>query len=533
MRLGEFRNDFPREACALVMLIACVLTACVVSGCASSSRASAPAGIWVGTATTATNGVTQSATAFITPSGEMRLGTGDCVQFVGHFVSYTPSNGLLKVSFTGSLQHATYCNGDQIAAYDGPPTTGGSTASLGGTISGGNSMSLTVVSDAGSYSAQLRLQTPATAQGSAPAQGSSALAGAYVDFSNFETDLAVDGSGHITGRNLSGPVSGTLLPLPQYPYMYSASIQGNGASYAGIAVVTSSLLPNDTIAGLLSAGAEALTLTLRRLPPPALPRFGALLASGRPASLRIAGFGSSVGLGVTLPDPATEAPVEWFGARLLSAFRSRGLLDVQVENLSVSGSAMIQADAYYSAFLAGSNRPPNIAVIVYGMNDGNTPLYNAGQTFKLFVTSLTGFIRRLQNDGADVVVMTTPHPRSNIGWAMPLGTPQIYPTFIAPPVLPEQLDPPVSRSEPDVDILGTGTPIPIAVRHYRINVSMRRAAVATGAALIDVEPGWFSAIAQYGEAALFGPNETVHPDLLGVQSSYQAATNTFMGALEE
>jgi hypothetical protein len=134
--------------------------------------------------------------------------------------------------------------------------------------------------------------------------------------------------------------------------------------------------------------------------------------------------------------------------------------------------------------------------------------------------------------GADVIILTSPHGHTTRGsFSMPNGVAQSYPTAVAANVPDASLIPSVANSAPTIDILGTGTAIPINARMLRINQAMRRVALETGAVLIDSETYWFKAVEVYGQDALFNTGESVHPNLLGHQSSYQAAIDDFLKSI--
>ena len=247
--------------------------------------------------------------------------------------------------------------------------------------------------------------------------------------------------------------------------------------------------------------------------------------------INIVGFGSSVGVGATLPDPATQAPVAVFSSTLKSVIDPGNIYNFVTYNDSVNGSTISEAAAALDAAVAAGHTP-NICVLAYGMNDGAVAIFNSGQTYPSVYSSIMQFVTKARGLGADVVLMTTPHVNTDIYvYEMPSVIPQNYPTFVAAPVLPTQLIPPASASNITADWLGTGQNITVAHRHYRVNQSMRQAATDAGIAVIDVERYWFKAVAKFGVAALFNPGETVHPNLLGHQNSYWLAIYEFLQAM--
>lgn len=257
-------------------------------------------------------------------------------------------------------------------------------------------------------------------------------------------------------------------------------------------------------------------------------------ATGISSSLTVVGFGSSVSNGAALADAGTQAPVMYLSHQLQA---KSAALRVTALNRSVDGSvvAQMQFDAprtfgYWEAFMA-EGKKPGLVVFAFGMNDGLPGAYNTGQTFPFFQRRLAEAIRLAQAAGADVVVMTTPHPISTVVWSMPAGVPQTYPVDLPANVAPEAMSPPASKSTVLKDMLGHGILIPVSERHLQVNDAARKAAAETGAALIDVERYWFEAVETRGEKLFFNESETVHPNLIGHQVSYQRGIDAFIAAL--
>lgn len=257
-------------------------------------------------------------------------------------------------------------------------------------------------------------------------------------------------------------------------------------------------------------------------------------ASTAKAVVRIAGFGSSVSAGATLVAASSESPSAYL-ARQISARYPAAKADVAFENRSKNGSILSQfiSDApqgNWSEYLATGARP-TLIVFAYGMNDGMPAMYNAAQPPQFFYSQMVAAIKLAQSTGAEPIVMTTPHPRSTIEWSMPQGIDQTFPSLVTAPVAAEKMTPSASDSILMQDPLSLGKLIPVSQRHLEINKMMRKAAADTGAALIDVEKLWFRAVADAGEDALFDKGETVHPNLLGHQLSYQRAVDAFVATL--
>lgn len=247
--------------------------------------------------------------------------------------------------------------------------------------------------------------------------------------------------------------------------------------------------------------------------------------------INIVGFGSSVGVGASLPDPSTQAPVAVFASTLESVIDPGNIYNFVTYNDSVNGSTFSQSITALDAAVAAGHTP-DICVLAYGMNDGAVAIFNSGQTYPAVYSYIMQFVAKARSYGADVILITTPHPQLEIyTYEMPAGIPQNYPTYVAPPVGPEQIVPSASTSNITADWLGTGQNITAAHRHYRVNQAMRQAATDAGIPLIDAERYWFKAVAKFGVAALYDPGEVVHPNLLGHQNSYWLAIDEFLQAV--
>ncbi|AUR98312.1 SGNH hydrolase-type esterase domain protein [Vibrio phage 1.249.A._10N.261.55.B9] len=265
-----------------------------------------------------------------------------------------------------------------------------------------------------------------------------------------------------------------------------------------------------------------------------LPRFLKIIEEYRDdlaPAINIVGMGSSVGNGASLPDPATQAPVMYFGTKFEEYFNKLGIYNFVTTNRSVDGSTMFESIAKFDAILA-EPLTPDITLLAYGMNDGATAIYNSGQTFPFVHQKCKELILKAWENGSDVIIMTTPHPLStDMGWSMPPAVPQNYPTFVAAPVADEDLIPPVSQSIKNGDFLGIGVDLPASHRHYRVNEAFRRVGAELGVHVIDVERYWFEAMLNFGEANLFDPGQYNHPNLLGHQKSYQKAIDDYLESI--
>ncbi|ENW7730559.1 TPA: hypothetical protein NIU82_001005 [Klebsiella oxytoca] len=255
--------------------------------------------------------------------------------------------------------------------------------------------------------------------------------------------------------------------------------------------------------------------------------------SGYQNLFRAYGFGSSVEVGATLPDPSTQAPIAKFFEYLNSTVNKQGIYPLSFVNKGVNGSAINDFLLTQWPAVVAEGVYPDIALFVYGMNDFPTALYNAGQTFgdNGFKQRLRTAIRKVRDAGGDVVLTTTPHPYiENYSWSMPPAVSQTWPSASPAPVSDENIIP--SASESVVEFVWNGVKIKAGVRFLRGNDAIRQIAVEMGCVLIDVEKYWFDAVAKYGESALFNAGQTVHPNLFGHQKSYWLAFEEFFANVD-
>ncbi|HDI8418471.1 TPA: hypothetical protein PPE08_004316 [Escherichia coli] len=258
--------------------------------------------------------------------------------------------------------------------------------------------------------------------------------------------------------------------------------------------------------------------------------------SGYQNLFRLYGFGSSVGVGATLPDPATQAPVAKFFEYMNDTLNKQRIYPINFTNKSVNGSTINNFIVNQWPEVVAEGIYPDIALFIYGMNDFPTAQYNAGQTFNEngFKQRLRNAINLVREAGGDVVLTTTPHPNiSEYSWSMPAGISQIWPSSSPAPVSDNDIIPSAANS--NVTFEWNGVNIQAGVRFLRGNDAIRKIAVEMGCVLIDVEKYWFDAVAKYGETALFDRTpeiQTVHPNLLGHQQSYWLAFEDFFRNLD-
>lgn len=262
----------------------------------------------------------------------------------------------------------------------------------------------------------------------------------------------------------------------------------------------------------------------------ALTRVSANLASvddSNPGTFRIIGLGSSVGAGATLPTPATQAPVAQLAAKIVPILIPLGNKPAATTNGSVNGTSILDGfNTDYATAKTNAGGTPNLLVLAYGMNDGMPGAYNTGQTYPAVYNYGKQLVTQAQNDGADVIIFTTPHPRTDImtdsQWAVP-GT-SSYPSTTPIPA--------GTKAASVVQVKNAdGVTVSASYRHLRVNEALRRLALDTGSVLVDVEKYWLKAIAQYGLAALFDSGEYAHPNVLGHQVSYGAASDELATSL--
>ena len=99
-----------------------------------------------------------------------------------------------------------------------------------------------------------------------------------------------------------------------------------------------------------------------------------------------------------------------------------------------------------------------------------------------------------------------------------------------------ELVPTPADSSPSIDILGygTGNEVDVSYRHYRVNQAMKKAAIESGVAVVDVEHYWFEAVYRSGGvASLYDGAEYVHPNDYGFRQSYHYGLFEFVDSLSE
>lgn len=336
-----------------------------------------------------------------------------------------------------------------------------------------------------------------------------------------------------TGANSVAFTSGLTMSDEVQFVVFGRSIGTVDAANASYTPAGTGAVATTVQAELRSLDDQATHIRSQKPAAYSFPRFMKTLESYRTdlrPAINIVGFGSSVGVGATLPTPSTQAPVAYFSSKLKATIDIGNLFNFVTYNDSVNGSTVSESLAVLTT--AVSAHTPKICVLAYGMNDSSPAIFNSGQTYPAVYTSISKFVTQARAAGSDVVLMTTPHHKvAGFTYTLPGGIAQVYPTSIAAPVGAEAMTPPASASTITGDFIGDGSSISVSHRSLRVNQAMRQAATDMGVPLIDVERYWFKAVRTYGEAALFDSGETVHPNLLGHQQSYWIAIDEFVESL--
>ena len=187
---------------------------------------------------------------------------------------------------------------------------------------------------------------------------------------------------------------------------------------------------------------------------------------------------------------------------------------------------------------------PVVVLSFYAVNDMGAANYNGGETITRYLSTLESSIGTINSAGADALVVTSPHPSVAL-WASTLYLD--VPTYCYHPgyttvCSPTHVTPDPVQSVVSADFALTGNKITQDARMLDVNAAARTAAKTTGASLIDSEPYWFSTLQnltatlgsqQLAEGRLFNPGQTtVHPNLLGDQSSYWKAMSVYIATLK-
>lgn len=284
-------------------------------------------------------------------------------------------------------------------------------------------------------------------------------------------------------------------------------------SLTALAVGVTALLALDPMVGAMPASPKSPTRPMASATavPGNLDKLRRAISSGSP--ITVFGLGSSVGVGLTLPDPSTQAPPGYL-AQKLGRLSPGG---ATATNLSVDGSVASEGINIYRRYVKQNH--PTVLILAYGMNDGRPDAYNSGQTFPGAIKALREIATEAIEDGTTVLIATTPSPHmGRADFRLPSDVPLTYPKARG------ALTPP----SPAVNVNG----VTFSSRHDHYNKEVKKLALALKVDVLDVVPSWTAAVAMEGEDKLFDPRETVHPNLAGHAASYWAAIDSFAATLK-
>lgn len=294
--------------------------------------------------------------------------------------------------------------------------------------------------------------------------------------------------------------------------------------------------PHTNTEGVRAAGQDSLSPAMQQQ---RLPRFQRKLSAygygldNKQSEFTIVGMGSSVGNGATLLDPNTQAPVFKFAEFFKKYYDPVGIYPIKTVNRSVNGSVVIEGCDKHWDKLISDGIKPDLVLLCYGMNDFMTSSFNAGETAPYFKWKMKQLIEKIQDAGAEAVVVTSPHPHSKrVKWYLEKDEDQAWPDKTPAPVSSLEIIPSAIKSIVYGDFLQNGSKTPASERFLRGNDFIREVAEETGSPLIDLEYDWFLAINKFGEDSLFDKTVYNHPNLLGHQNSYWKSLEKFCIALK-
>lgn len=283
---------------------------------------------------------------------------------------------------------------------------------------------------------------------------------------------------------------------------------------------------NNELHGKMGATSAAMNRFMKKL---TSYRYG---YAGTQTEFRVYGFGSSVGIpaGGLTPD---EAPVQIFFKHLNATVNRAGIFPLTVTNKSVGGSAINDFLVKQWPEVEASGVYPDLAFLVYGMNDFATSLVNAGQGFgeNGFKWSLRSAIQKLKDAGCDVVLTTTPHSHTGrTNFNLPASVDMTWPIGAAKPVSGGTIRPTLEDSKKVIK--WRDGEVPVSTRFLWGNDIIRQTAAEMGCLLLDAEKCWFDALLTYTEDDLFNEGQENHPNRLGHKVSYWTAIEYFFNNLE-
>ena len=260
----------------------------------------------------------------------------------------------------------------------------------------------------------------------------------------------------------------------------------------------------------------------------ALPNFlGAVRAYNdyTASTIRLIGLGSSVGLGPNGGLDATNSTIAYLNTALAAWINRLNNMTITATNGSVAGTTIATGlSTDYAAAKTAAGGTPNLVLLTYGMNEGTPGQYYAGITLGGIYNTGQQLIEAITKDGADVIILTTPH-LNTATYDFTYGGAITYPAA-------NQHIPAANASVVNIANCD-GITVPANYLHLRVNQQLRQLAADTGCVLLDAERYWLQAVAAYGVTALFDSGQTVHPNLFGFQQSYFKAIDDFVAALKK
>ncbi len=266
-----------------------------------------------------------------------------------------------------------------------------------------------------------------------------------------------------------------------------------------------------------------------------------------PIVKRIVGRGSSV---VTPPDngrngaaPIGQEPLTVL-AQGLSAAHGPGN-SFYADNWAHGGHVQSQAAGQWDeAMAADPDTPVFMLFDGFGMNDMQMAAYNSGQLSPVFYGAPIYYeaevIARLESGVQYYVATTSPHDNTEKMSYSFGGNSMGWPYAKAAPVALDEIVPPLASSvTPAKDWTGRGILRPGNTRGEHVNELIRNTLRRLHNSpkyrgrvfLLDAEWAWFRyGVEQHTLTELYGPNEIVHPNLLGHQLSYQRCISEFVAA---
>lgn len=273
--------------------------------------------------------------------------------------------------------------------------------------------------------------------------------------------------------------------------------------------------------------------------------------------IRVVGLGSSVVASGGVSDVTTKGPLALFVQNIRKALDPQDRCDWEVYNYGVNGSTVDTGDTKYNEAKAAIGGNFDIAFLGYGMNDFNAYFWHKGLTFgrnygtpgvACFLQQHQELLQLIKDDGCVPVTSTTPHRHNERVKALAngygLAANQISEGILFPhaPTDPRAdqngcvYTPNGSPEDPHVKPyqLGDGTTIQeVDVRYIQGNAAIREQSGRLGVACLNAEAFWFYAKAKLGDDTLFDAGQYNHPNDLGIDSSYGAASRELARGIKD